>query len=485
MANGLLYLTPTVVGNLVPLVTLPIFTRILPPDEYGAWALCLAYAAFVTGLANFGLTICYDRSFFEHRSGPGAGELLYSILVFVAAAYTLCAGVTWVFREEISRSLLGAARGELLFWVVAATGMSSLKWYYLAYLKNTGDARSYVWFTLDETILTAVLGLMLVAYFRVGVIGLPWAQFTAAAAVFVLATVRFVRTVPPGFSARLLGSSLRLASPLTPRIFLGVLSNNLDKYLLGLLATVGSVGVYSIGQKVAYLVFAYMTALENVFGPETYRRMFDLGEAGGREVGRYLTPFAYASFGVALVVSLFAEEALILLADPAYHGAVPVVGLLTLYYAIMFFGKQPQLMYAKKTSVLSVLTFVSLGAAVVCTTVGVRLFGALGAALGTLAAGTISVAVYNLVARRYYRIEWELGRLSVALGLLVGFTLVALLLDLTGTAYSVRLVVKLVGLLAYAVAGVALGILTRANLQMAWAAMRGRRDATADLSASA
>jgi O-antigen/teichoic acid export membrane protein len=471
-ASGL-YLIPAIAGNLIPLVTLPIFTRILTPRDYGAWALAVVYASFLTGIANFGLTLSYDRNFFEHRGGRREAELLYSVLGFVLTAYALCAAATWIFRHEIARWLIGAAdSGPLLFWVFAATGMSSLKVYYLAYLRNHGHAKAYVWFTMDETILTTVFSLLLVAVFRVGVIGLPWGQFTAASTVFVLVSIRFLRTMRPAFSAPLLRDCLKLGYPLTPRIFLGVLGNNFDKYLLGLLASVGSVGVYAIGQKVSYLVFAYLTALENVFAPEVYRRMFDLGAEGGRSIGRYLTPYVYVSFAIAILVSLFSEEALTILTPGAYHGAIPVVNLLTLYYAVMFFGKQPQLVYARKTYLLSMLTAVSLTANVVFNILGIRALGTVGAALGTLAAGLTTVAVYNAVASRYYRIEWEAGKLVAIGGCLVIASALALVLAQSGVAYPFRLAVKLAALAAYVILGMLLGIVTKGNLLLAWSIVR-------------
>lgn len=472
---GALYLVPAVVGNLVPLLTLPIFTRILTPVDYGAWSLALAYAAILTGLANFGLTLCYDRQFFEYRDENRAAALLYSLLSFVAVAYALCVAVTWVFREAIAGWLLGTAGGgSLLFWVVCAHGMASLKWYYLAYLRNSGDAKSYVWFTLDETILATAAALVFVAIMRVGVVGLPWGQFIASSVVFVLLSVRFVRRLRPRFSSAMLVESLALAYPLTPRIFLGVLNNQFDKYLLRFLGSVGAVGVYSIGQKVSQLVFAYMTALENVFGPQVYRRIFDMGEEGGRAVGRYLTPFAYASFGIAVLVSLFSEEALIVLTPPEYHGALPIVNLLVLYYAVMFFGKQPQLVYAKKTYLLSVLSIFALAAYVGFILLGIRMFGMVGAAVGTLASGVVGVAVYNVVANRYYRIRWETGKLAAMLGLLVLASLASPLMRDLGVAYALRLLVKLALCGAYAVLGWRLGILTKENLALVRSVIAGK-----------
>jgi O-antigen/teichoic acid export membrane protein len=469
IAAGGLYLIPTVVGNLIPLITLPIFTRILTPEDYGRWALALAFSAFVTGLANFGLTIAYDRNFFEYPDARRASELLYSLLGFVFTAYAACALVTWLWRGEIAAWLIGSPEaGPLVFWVFAATGLSSLKSYYLAYLRNHGDARRYVWFTMDETILTTTFSLVLVAYVRVGIIGLPWGQFAAAAIVFLLLSLRFWRTLRPRFSAALLLDSLKLGYPLTPRIFLSVLSNNFDKYIVGLLASVGGVGVYTIGQRMSYLVFAYMTAMENVFAPEVYRRMFVGGPGSGRSIGQYLTPFVYISFAVGLVVSLFSEEALSILTPQAYHGAVPVVNRLTLYYAALFFAKQPQLVYARKTFLLSVLTLVTLTMNVALTIAGVKAFGFVGAAAGTLCAGVAGVVLYNAVARRYYRIEWEIGRIAAAGGLLVLGSAAVLLMAQTRVPYGARLGVKLLALAAYGALGWRLDILTPDNIRAGW-----------------
>ena len=57
--NSFVYLIPVIVGNLIPLITLPIFTRVLTREDYGVLALAQVYAIFMTGLANFGLTVGY------------------------------------------------------------------------------------------------------------------------------------------------------------------------------------------------------------------------------------------------------------------------------------------------------------------------------------------------------------------------------------------------------------------------------------------
>jgi len=65
-----------------------------------------------------------------------------------------------------------------------------------------------------------------------------------------------------------------------------------------------------------------------LFMPEVHRRLFKGGVDGGASVGRFLTPFAVGSAGVALGVLLVAEELVAWLTDEVYIGAVPLVCLL-------------------------------------------------------------------------------------------------------------------------------------------------------------
>ena len=165
---------------------------------------------------------------------------------------------------------------------------------------------------------------------------------------FLILGFNFLKIYPVRFNWGILKESLKLSYPLTPKIFLGVIGNQFDKYMIGLLATVGGVGIYSIGQKVAGVVFTFMGAIQNVYSPQVYKRMFNLGQKGGESVGRYMTPFAYISIAVALLISLFSEEVISLLTPEPYHGAIDIVIVLSMFYGSWFFGKQPQLIYVKK-----------------------------------------------------------------------------------------------------------------------------------------
>jgi O-antigen/teichoic acid export membrane protein len=63
--NTLYYLIPSVVMGALSIVSISIYTHIIPVEDYGALAICIAYSLFVTAIANFGLSMGYERDFFE------------------------------------------------------------------------------------------------------------------------------------------------------------------------------------------------------------------------------------------------------------------------------------------------------------------------------------------------------------------------------------------------------------------------------------
>jgi O-antigen/teichoic acid export membrane protein len=462
--NSFIYLLPTSIGNLIPILTLPIFTRILTKEDYGVLALAQVYAIFVSGLANFGLTIGYERNFFEHKEPKQVSELLYPTLLFVITAFVVCAFLTYIFKSSLSRWIIGSSNhASLLFWAFCSTGIMGLKNYYLTYFKNMENAKAFAWYTIDESILGVILSLFMVAYLRIGVIGLVWGQLLASLMIFLILGFKFLNLHPVSFNWAPLKDSLKLSYPLTPRIFLGVIGNQFDKYMIGLMNSVGGVGIYSIGQKIACFVFNYMTALQNVFSPQVYRRMFDLGERGGEAVGRYLTPFAYISISLALVIALFSEEIISILTPPSFHGAIEIVIILSMFYGSMFFGKQPQLIFTRKTYINSILTVISITLNVAINIPFIMKWGAIGAAWGTCLAGLISGSIAFVISQKYYEIKWEYKKIGTIFFIFFGSSIAMILLRSTFVGYEIRLIVKGLSVACYLYLGMTLGVVTKQN----------------------
>jgi O-antigen/teichoic acid export membrane protein len=468
LKNSVLYLLPVVIGSLLPVFVLPIFTRILSKEDYGVLALANVYAIFVNGFANFGMTEAYKRNYFEYRDNSlKTGQLLYSTLMFVILNFLFLATLTFFFKGRISELIMGSsAHGAILFWAFCAQFFNGISYYYLSYFRNSENAKNFVAYTIAATMLNIGIAFFLVVFLRIGVIGLVFSQLFSGAIVFGMLSYKFVRSISPylSLSKPILYESLKLSYPLTPRVFLGVISSQFDKYMIGLLASIGGVGIYSIGQRVATMVFTFMTAISNVYQPQVLKRMFAQGADGGKVIGQYLTPFAYISVSVAIMMALFSEEIITILTPQSYHGAVDIVTVLSMYYGFLFFGTQSQLLFAKKTHLVSLLSVSSIGFNVLLNIPFIMKWGAIGAAWATFLASLISGSISLAVSQHYYKIKWEYGKLMSVYFVFFGTAILTFLLRHLEIPYEYRAILKSICAVSYLYLGVRLKVITLENL---------------------
>ena len=467
LKNGFWYFMPVIVSNFLPIATLPIFTRILTVDDYGVYGLAMAYAIFVNGIANFGLSIGYERNFFENDDLRKRAGLLFSTVVFVLITFSIFAALTFIFKSQLSEWIFkDRSYGYVLFWAYSGAAVMALKMYFLTYFKNTEDAKSFVTFTISESILLTIFSVFLISNLKIGVLGLVLGQFLASTIICLILIFLFFYKLPFNLDLRLLRSSLRLSLPLTPRIFFGILGNEFDKYMIGLLSSLGGVGVYNLGQKIANVNFTFMTAIQNVFAPQVYKRMFEMKEESSTSIGMYLTPFLYISTFFGLALALFSEEVITLLTPKSFHGAIDIVSILCLLSGTHFFGKQPQLIFAKKTGLISILTLVGILLNIVCNIPFIYRWGAIGAAWGTLVAGITSGLIYFYFSQKYYRIDWEYSKIIKIFLLFFGFVIITMLLRNFQIVYQYRLPIKFIFLLIFIRVGNQLNVVTKGNILM-------------------
>jgi len=469
--NSLIYISPKIITGFLPIITLPIFTRILTINDYGVFALAEIYAIFVSGIVNFGLTVSYERNFFQYTDKKKSAELFYSTLAFVLAVFLAAVAFTYVFKKPIARVLIGSVEySSLLFWVFLSTVIMSFKQYFLIYFKNTERAKDFVVYTIDETLLGVVVSLFFVVSLRSGIIGLAWGQCFASFVILSVLIVRFIKVMPFCFGWEVLKDSLKISLPLTPRIFMGVISTQFNKYILKLLNTLGGVGVFSIAQRITNGTFIFMTAMQNVFNPQVYKKMFSSESSAGKEIGEYLTPFVYFSIFVCLSISLFSEEIIRLLTGPSFHSAAPLISILSMYYGFLFFGKINgiQLIFKKKTFITSMLTIMDIGVGVAISIPFITKFGVIGAAWATFFGGLIMGSIGFIISQHYFHIYWEAKKI-IAIFSVFCLSSLLILFTMNGFAgHTVSFMSKCFGIIVYIYLGIKLHIINSQNFKLLW-----------------
>jgi len=82
--NAYKYFLQAGAGAFLSFITLPIYTRILSPSDFGELALAQVYAVLMISIANFGFIEAVERNYFQYGDNSiRQGQLLFTALLFV------------------------------------------------------------------------------------------------------------------------------------------------------------------------------------------------------------------------------------------------------------------------------------------------------------------------------------------------------------------------------------------------------------------
>lgn len=459
------YFIPFCFKNLLPLIALPVFTSYISSEEFGLYALAVFYGTFGAGLANLGLSSVFERNFFE-KTPIERKKLLWNILWFVMLCFSMIGFLTIQFNFSISQFIFqSSVLAKFLFLGLFFQTFKSLNIYFFTYLKNYENAQKFTYLSILESSLSIGIAMGLVVYFSMGLYGFILGQAIGVLITFIITFLFVFFPFKYKFDIQLLKDQLSLSLPLTPRIFFGLINSQFDRYMLGILSSMGGVGLYDIGQKIANTSFSFMTSVQNVFAPQVYKRLFSKDIVVQKSVGAFLTPFFYLCILFCLTLSLFSFEIIYILTPEEFHKAAPIVSILSLLYGFYFFAKQPQLLIAKKTGLISILSFVSIFSNIVLNVFFIKYYGVIGAAFATLLAGSISTAISFYFGQKYTPIQYEKSLFLILL-YFIAVVFAHLLFDYLGFQYPLRFLFKVLSMIFYLILGHQSGIISIAKVKM-------------------
>ncbi len=187
LKSSALYTIALAATMAVPMLTLPIFTRVLSKEDFGILALSEIYAVFVAGIAFLGSNIAFDRNYFAYESDRAkVGQLTYSILLFVFCNFTLLLVATLLWGDKFSFWIFRLhGKSDILALDLCGTFFALVFELFMSFYRNRREPGLYLKLTLINGLLYLVLTLLFLLGFRWSVQGILLAKFIAFAVMTV------------------------------------------------------------------------------------------------------------------------------------------------------------------------------------------------------------------------------------------------------------------------------------------------------------
>ena len=400
--------------RLLSLVTMPLLTRLLPPDAYGTAAMAGTMISLVAGFALSGMEMSYARAYHANVAPSGA------VVEAFAWRYALGAGLAAAGIGATAWWLLLADTFELPGYLAGLLGVGIL----LSVANTMSQTRARLnnrYRLMSMSIVASSIGAVAVS---IGV-ALWWRQdelpLILLMVVGYLIPVLILRMptcavlckssgLGPKERANVL--KIGLAGIVTAPMYWVI--SSLDRWFLGYYEDAASVGIYSIGYSVAIMGMMVNTALTSVWLPESSRAFENNQEEAKVQLG-HLAERLIAGLGVVwLAITAAGGDAVRLLASHQFHDAsvvVPYIAGAVFFHGVLLLANAGLLL--KKKLHHSVWWWLA-GAAlcVVMNMLLVPMLGRLGAAITQTAAFALVAIGIVINSQRLFPIQLRTIRLT-------------------------------------------------------------------------
>jgi O-antigen/teichoic acid export membrane protein len=438
-----------IVSRVIAVFLLPVYTRFLEPDDFGAVGVLVALSAVLVTILRAGISSAFFRFTFDSTDPARRLLVLRTSFWFTMASATagLVAGV--LLASPIADAL-GLDDPNLVR--AAFVGI----WAQMNYEQLTSvfrvEERSglFVLASLANIAVTVGASLLLIVVWDQGALGLIVGNFTGTLAVYLVLLGYRRAQLGLQFSRELLREMNRFGVPLVPAALALITMNLGDRFFLVHFAGIEEVGRYEIGVRIASAMVLLITAFRTAWPAFAYSIEDD--QEAKRTYAYVLTYLVALASWLALALGLLSPWLVRLLATRDFYAGGRVVALLAFggvayaAYIVMAIGVGR----AKRTQFNWVIAG---GAALISISLNLLLVpdhGMMGSAVAAAAAYSAMFLGMTWYAQRVFPTPYQWRRVFTAAGAAVALTVAGKLLD-------VPLAVALVLVLAYPLALLALG----------------------------
>ncbi|MBI3546803.1 MAG: polysaccharide biosynthesis protein [Gammaproteobacteria bacterium] len=436
-----IYAFGSILNRAAAFLLLPIYTNYLSVAEYGALELFYVIATVVSGLLSVGIAHATLRFYFEYeteteRNAVVTTNLTVSLLITSAGALLVS-----FWHEPLARYVMGNpeySRGVLIVLATLVLELSSQV--SLAYLRAKEYSKLFVIIMFFKLVLQFAANTYFVVFRHAGIEGVLTGNLLAVAFGWIILTIFVLRQCPYCFEWSKAVPVLKYSFPFLLSTITGLISANIDRFLINSLLSLQALGIYALALKFSGL-------LDNLIG-EPFNRSYGAyrfsimkradAAAVQMRIVRYLL-MGLTALGLGIVY--FAHDLLVIMSDKAYWPAADILPLLVLgsLLQVINYPMQTGIFYEKKTRYVF---YIGLLAAVVSSAANfvlIRWLGILGACGAQVVTAGAVLYITNRISQRYFSVRYEYPRLFAILLVTVIFYLLSLPLMNQSLYWSVPL----------------------------------------------
>ncbi len=423
--NVTIYGLGDVAVSIVGFFLLPVYVLYFNPADYGVLSVLGALEVIAKIVFRFGLDGSFMRFYYDAGDEAERRRLASTIFFFLFALDGTVLVALLLASPALSDALLGSRAHvnalRLMLLNTFAIGFTFIPFHVLRMEQRT---KTFSLLTLARSVLTIVVRLVLIMHFGMGVTGQYLADLMVTAVIMTALAPWFAPLVRPLFSAETLRQALQFGLPRVPHAAAQQVTAVGDRFILTWFVSMDAIGVYGQAVGIGLAQKLFLSAFESAWAPFYYAT---IREPDAPRVFRVISTYGIAVLALLTAgTSAIGRDALRAMThgrllppfDPAWHDVSIVVAFTSLgvFFQGIYLLTSIGLNITKRTQYYPVATMTAAAVNVVLNVILIPRLGIVGAGWANGVAYAVQAALGYVLSQRFYRIDYEWGRIARVCG---------------------------------------------------------------------
>ncbi len=392
----------------VSFLLLPLYTRILTPEDYGVLELMYLAAGILVVVFGLNVELAYSRYYYLCSNEYEEKNLFTTVQIFKLICILFIFLILKFNSDYLVLSFFKFSNGErLLYLIFFSSAFESLLYTPLNLLRIKERPWSYISVNILNLLTTVLVTCYLLVFRGYGVEGVLYGKLCGSFLTFFVLLLITISEWRISLSIIKLRSLISFSIFLIPINFSSLLINLSNRFFLQEFQSLADVGVFSLGSKIAAIIPILLSEpIKNAFIPHLFSMSGNVEYCKKSLAGFVQFYFVLVSIFV-LVLSVYAKEIIQIFASESYSRSQEVVFILSVSNLLL--GTSALVVLAihiiKKTWLVTAIWLISAVFNVMLNVYLIPKMGNYGAALASLLSVLTILVLYFSTTQKYFTLK--------------------------------------------------------------------------------
>lgn len=425
-------------------ITLPIFTYLLTPQEFGIISLYTTISSIFIIFLGLNSHSSISRAY--HEENMDFANYVGSNLVFLFSINMFFLLILFLFSSKLANFF--AIETEVYFIAITISFLSVFMQLELSYLQTSQQSEQYVKILIVRNI-SLTFGAMICMSLLNNKIyfGKFYSDLLVSFIIFIFAMINLIRLSKFELNFKYIKYFLSYSIPLIPHSLAGLIILQSDILMINKFMGEYQTGLYAFAFNIGMIMLVFVTAFNNAWLPVFYK---ELKNKNYLLIQDKVELYTKIIFFVLLILVLFSKEIVIIMANKDYYNALDVIPIILFSFVFVYLYTLfvNYAFYRKKTMYIAIITIFVALVNIILNYYYIPLYGYISAAYTTLFSYFL-LFLFNYCNSKYILKEYVINLKNILKNLIILMMIVIVYFNLNINNYLLLIIFKIFLVIAF------------------------------------